>query len=106
MGLIIIDQNPLQVGDEQGSRARLQIAVGNWRYFHRNIGETDTLMSLSRGVQQRLDEMRVRLPSAESTGHHVFLRHDSRHGVAARVPSKNVGIWAGPRGRCPGPESE
>ena len=67
MGVIIIDQNPLPVGDEQGSRIRLQVAVGNWRYFHRNIGETDTLMS--RRVQQKLDEMRVRLPPAESTGH-------------------------------------
>ena len=67
MGVIIIDQKPLQVGDEQGSRIQIQIAIACWRPFKRNNGESDE--DMSRRVQQKLDEMRVRLPPAESTGH-------------------------------------
>ena len=57
MGVITIDKDDEEVGDEQGSDIQIQIATNRWHRFERNKDETDKAMTGR--VQASVNRLRV-----------------------------------------------
>ena len=74
MGVITIDKDDKEVGDEQGSDIQIQIATNRWHRFERNKDETDKAMTVR--VQAKVNELRVSPRPRASSAH---LQHFGAH---------------------------